>query len=135
MSYLIPRGALSFPSLMNSFLDDDWGSMSSMPNGLSIAEDDKHVYVEAAIPGVNADDVDMSFEKGILRIVAESKKEEREGKKYFRKASSSFSYQVAVPGEVDLSIEPEAEVRDGIVHITFTKAAKAQPKKISIKKK
>lgn len=135
MSYLIPRSFMSFPGLgLSSLMDDDSLSFtSSAPNGLSLAEDDKHVYVEAAVPGVDAKDIDITFEKGVLRIVAESKVEEREGKKYFRRATSSFSYQVVIPSEIDMNTEPEAEVKNGVMHISFTKSAKVQPKKIAVK--
>ncbi|MBI5150994.1 MAG: Hsp20/alpha crystallin family protein [Candidatus Pacebacteria bacterium] len=135
MSYFIPRSLMSLPGLgLSSFFDDDaFGLVGNVPNGLSLAEDDKHVYVEAAVPGVYSKDIDVLFEKGVLRIVAEGVKEEKEGKKYFRRASSSFSYQVAVPGEIDLSVEPEAEIKNGVMHITFVKSPKTQPKKISVK--
>ena len=137
MSYLVPRSLMSFPGLgLSSLMDDDsLAFTSSLPNGLSLAEDDKHVYVEAAVPGVDAKDIDITFDKGVLRIVAESNTEEREGKKYFRRATSSFSYQVAIPSEIDMNSEPEAEVKNGIMHVTFAKSAKVQPKKIAVKSK
>lgn len=128
---------MSFPGLgLSSFMDDDsLAFTSSVSNGLSLAEDDKQVYVEAAVPGVDAKNIDITFEKGVLRIVAESKTEERGGRKYFRRATSSFSYQVAIPAEIDMNAEPDAEVKNGMMHVTFTKSAKVQPKKIAVKSK
>ncbi len=128
---------MSFPGFgLSSLMDDDsLAFTSSLPNGLSLAEDDKHVYVEAAVPGVDAKNVDITFEKGVLRIVAETKTEEKEGKKYFRRATSSFSYQVAIPAEIDMNAEPEAEIKNGVMHVVFMKSAKVQPKKIAVKSK
>lgn len=116
----------------------DWEDDDMVPswnvNNLSISEDDKNVYVEAAVPGVDPNDVEMTFDKGMLWIKAESKEEENDkNKKFYRKATSSFSYRVAVPGDIDLNTEPEAAVEHGIVKITFTKSPKSQPKKITIK--
>ena len=133
MSYLVPKSFFSLPTLSSMFDEDDWGFMSNSPSGLSVSEDDKHVYVEAAVPGVDPKDVDITYEKGIIRISARTKKEEKEGKKYWKRSQSEFSYQFSVPGDVDANAEPSAEVRNGIVHLMFAKAAKAQPKKIAVK--
>lgn len=131
MSYLVPRSFFSLPSLM----DEDWdfGMMTNTPSGLSISEDDKKVYVEAAVPGVSPEHIDVTFEKGVVRIVAEAKKEEKEGRKFFRRLQTSFSYQFTVPTDVDLSVDPETKVNHGVLHMTFEKSAKAQPRKISVK--
>lgn len=130
MSYLVPRSFFSLPSLIDD--QDDWSFFSNMPSGLSVAEDEKSVYVEAAVPGVEPKDIDVTFEKGVVRIVAESKKEEKEGKKYFRRSQSSFSYQFSVPTDVDMGADPTTKIDHGVLHLTFTKSEKAQPRKIKI---
>jgi HSP20 family molecular chaperone IbpA len=80
MSYLVPKSFWSFPSLMSSVLDeDDWGFMSNMPSGLSLSEDEKNVFVEAAVPGVDPQNVDITFEKGLVKITGSSKKDARSG--------------------------------------------------------
>lgn len=134
MSYLVPRSYWSWPSLLDD-MNDDWGFMSNTPSGLSVAEDDKSVFVEAAVPGVKAEDIDITFEKGMLRILAESKKEEKEGRKYFRRSQSSFSYQMSIPNDVDVNTDPQTHYEDGVLTITFAKSAKAQPKKIAVQSK
>lgn len=130
MSYLVPRSFFSLPSMMDE--SDDWSFFSNMPSGLSVAEDDKNVFVEAAVPGVDPKDIDITFEKGVVRIVAESKKEEKEGKKYFRRSQSSFSYQFSVPSDVDMGTDPLTKIEHGVLHLTFPKSAKAQPRKIRV---
>lgn len=50
---------------------------ANLLNGLSISEDDKKVYVEASIPGVDPKDVDVIFEKGLLTIRGEKKRKKR----------------------------------------------------------
>ncbi|PWU23597.1 hypothetical protein C5B42_02430 [Candidatus Cerribacteria bacterium 'Amazon FNV 2010 28 9'] len=133
MSYLVPKSFWSMPSLSSMFDDDDWGFASNSPSGLSVSEDDKQVYVEAAVPGVDPKDVDITFEKGVVRITASTKQEEKDGRKIWKRSLSEFSYQFTIPGNVDVDEEPSAEVKNGIVHLTFTKSAKAQPKKIAVK--
>ena len=116
------------------FEDDEMMPQFTNPSGLSVSEDEKNVYVEASLPGIDPKDVEITFDKGMLWIKGESKTEEKE-KKYYRKAASSFSYRVTVPGEINLSKDPEAESNNGIMLITFAKSPQTQPKKISIKAK
>jgi HSP20 family protein len=104
-------------------------------SGLTISEDDKNVYVEAALPGLKIEDVDISFDKGLLWIKGQRKEEEKDKKRsYFRKAVSSYSYHLSVPGNIDIKSDPEAAYKDGILTVTFKKAKQDQPKKINVKK-
>lgn len=134
---LIPRKLLSFPSLsLPNFWDEDeeWLTSPSTQNGLSIYEDGSKVYVEAAVPGIDPKNVDVTFQDGYVWIRGETKEEQEDKKKkYYRRASQSFSYRVAVPGDVDMSKEPEATYKHGVMTIAFTKSAKALPKKIQVK--
>ncbi len=134
---LIPRRLLSFPNLsLPEFWDEDeeWLTSPSTQSGLSVYEDDKKVYVEAAVPGIDPKNVDVTFQDGYLWVRGETKEEEEDKKKkYYRKASRSFSYRVAVPGEIDENKEPEATYKHGIMTIAFVKSPKAQPKKIQVK--
>lgn len=114
-----------------------WDEEDLMPtiadSNLDIFETENEVVVRANIAGVPDDKVDITFEKGVLWIRAEEAKEETEGKKYYRKATRSYSYKVAVPGNIDLKTEPDAAIEHGVVKVTFRKAEEAKPKKINIK--
>lgn len=137
----LPRSVWSFPSMRFPFSlfeeneDEGWLQDFSDPSGLSVYEDDNHVYVEAALPGLKAEEIEMTFEKGVLWIKAERKEEvEDKNKKFYRKATSNFSYRVAVPGDVDENHEPEARFANGMLKVIFSKSKKIEPKKIQIKK-
>lgn len=134
---LIPRRLLSFPNLsLPDFWDEDeeWLTAPSTQSGLSVYEDENKVYIDAAVPGIDPKNVDVTFQDGYLWIHGETKEEEEsKKKKYYRKASRSFSYRVAVPGDVDNSKDPEATYKHGVMTIAFTKSPKAQPKKIQVK--
>lgn len=121
--------------LIASDLWEDLGDLMPMNgtiNGLSVSEDEKNVYVQAAVPGIDSKNIDVTFEKGVLWIKGEAKEEEK-GKKYYRKASSNFSYRVNVPGEVSWNAEPMATAKNGMMTVAFAKSPKAQPKKITVK--
>lgn len=128
------------PSLFDLDWDEDrWLNLfndtgSNLSSGLSVSEDDKHVYVEAAVPGVDPDKVEVTYDKGVLWIRGEQEqKNEDKNKKFYRRASTSFSYRMAVPGEVDMSKDPQATYKNGIMKVTFDKVPEAQPKKIAVK--
>lgn len=135
MNDLIPKRFFGFPNFsFPDILEDDWLSVPSEKSGLSVYEDDKKIYVEAALPGIDPEDVEITFQDKYLWIRGETKKEEEnKKKKYYSKATNSFSYRVAVPGDVNLKKEPEATCKNGIMIISFTKSEKVQPKKIQIK--
>ena len=63
------RGA-SLPSFWD---DEDWNLPANQPSGLTISEDEKRVYVEAALPGVDPKNVEITFDKGIVWIKGEIK--------------------------------------------------------------
>lgn len=129
---LIPRPFWNLPSLIDD--EDFWTSGLSSTSGVSISEDEKNVYVATSLPGLDQDDIDVTFSKGVVRIIGEKKeKEEDKKRKFYRRSETSFSYQIAVPGEIDYQKEPDAVYKNGVLTLTFVKSPSAQPKKISVK--
>jgi len=117
----------------NVWDEEDWG-VSPTSDNLDVYETEEEVVVRASVAGVDPEKVEITYEKGVLTVAAQEETEEKEGKKYYRKSSRSYSYRVAVPGNIDVRSEPEAKVNNGIVSITFKKAEEAKPKKIAVKK-
>jgi HSP20 family protein len=115
----------------NIWDDEDWG-ISPVSDNLDVFETANDVVVRASVAGVDPKKVEITFEKGVLTITAAEEAEEKEDKKYYKKATRSYSYRVAVPGNIDLTAEPQADVKHGILTVTFKKAEEAKPKKISI---
>lgn len=129
---LVPGSFWRFPTVRSMWDEDTDFPVTHTPSGLSISEDDKHVYVEAAIPGVAPEDVEITYDKGVLWIKGEAKQEETK-KTFYRKAMNQFSYRVMVPGDIDDDVEPEASAKNGIMTVAFAKSPKTQPKKIKVK--
>lgn len=132
MTNLVPHSYWRLPTLPSLWEDDDdWSASTNWPSGLSLSEDDKNIYVQAAVPGVEPKDIEVTVDHGVVWIKGESKNEE-DTKKFYRKAVSSFSYRVVVPGDFDTNKDPDARVKNGVMTVTFSKSPKAQPKKISV---
>jgi HSP20 family protein len=131
---LIPRSFLDWESRMpNIFKEDDWQSF--LPSsGLTVSEDDQKIYIEAAMPGIDPSKVEVTFDKGVLWIRGNAElQEEDKNKKFYRKASNSFSYRVAVPGNLDDQAEPDAVYKNGVMKVSFNKVPETQPKKLNIR--
>jgi len=109
-------------------------SLGAQPSGISMWEEENHVATEVALPGIKKEEIDVSFEHGLLTICAQ-KKEEKEDKsrKYYQKAERSFVYKLTVPGELDEHAQPEASLKNGQLQIRFKKKQKAAPRTIEIR--
>lgn len=117
------------------FFEEDFFEVDLPKSGVSVSENDNNVYVEAHLPGLQPENIEVSYENGTLLIKGAKKEEKKdEKKKYYRKASSSFFYRVNVPVQINETKEPDASYKDGILKITFAKTRTTPPKKISVKK-
>lgn len=102
--------------------------------GLNVYEENNNFIVEAALPGLKDDEIEINIHKGVLRIKGEKKEEKSDKeKKYYRKSYNSFSYSVAIPDQIDDKEEPEASYTNGVLKVIFKKAKNAESRKITIK--
>ncbi len=109
---------------------------TSAGSGLEVYEDETEVVVKANVAGVPEKDIDITFEKGMLKISAQATKEEGDEKRtHYARSSWDYNYTVAVPGMIDLNAEPKAEVADGVVTISFAKSKASLPKKVTVSRK
>ena len=106
----------------------DW----SIP--LDIVRDGDNVTVQASLPGVQPDDIDVTIEGGILTIKADSKtEEEREDGGYVvrERRSGSFHRSLRLPDHVDTeNVEPRYE--NGILTITLPVAESKKAKHLKV---
>lgn len=114
--------------------DEDMAPMTAS-NNLDLFETENEVVVRANVAGVPEENLDMTYEKGVLWIKAEKTEEKDDNKaKHYSRSSWSYSYKVAVPGMLDHTSEPEVTLKDGVVTVRFKKAEASKPKKLSVKK-
>jgi len=104
-------------------------------NNLDIYETADSVVVKANVAGIPDDKVDITFEKGMLWIRAENVEEQKEDRRHFMRSNWSYSYKIAVPGNIDLKKDPTATVNHGVITVTFAKLEEEKPRKIAISKK
>jgi HSP20 family protein len=98
---------------------------------------DDAVVVKATVPGIKAEDLDISITGEILTIKGETKSEEEvKEENYIRRERryGSFCRSLAIPVPV-VSDKAEAEFENGVLRLTLPKAEEVRPKSIAIKAK
>lgn len=94
---------------------------------IDISETDKHIIVEAEIPGIKKEDVKLTLQDNILTIKGEKRQEEeKKEKNFFRSERSygSFSRSFTLPVEVN-GDKVDAKCENGTLTI---KMEKTEPK-------
>lgn len=117
--------------MMRRWRDDADGDLAAYP--VDIHEDDKHLYVEAELPGFKKDEIEVTLEQGVLSIRAQRTTEEKKGEQHlaerrFHRVARSFT----LPRSVDQG-EVDAELRDGVLTLTLAKRQEAQSQRIEVK--
>ncbi len=117
--------------------DEDWDLPEDMGRGLNVYETKDEVVVEAAVPGVPADKIEVEVEGDLITIYGEVEEEEKEEKKktYYRKMEKrSFDYATTAPRPVK-GDNARAEIKDGMVTVTIPKAEEAKKKSVRVEVK
>ena len=133
-----------FDQLFDEFLTRRWPRffewnfprMSVLEKSLpkvNIIDHDNTLEVQAALPGVNKEDLDVSISNQSLTIRTCIKKQQEETDKYFRREISREEYHrtLTLPSEVNVP-NAEATFKDGILKIVLPKSEKAKATKIDI---
>lgn len=101
---------------------------------IDIYEKDGKLTLKAAIPGVNAEDLDVSVQDHILTIRGETKQDEvTENDRVYRREYNygSFTRSVRLPENVDLE-KVEAKFDKGFVYVTIPIVEEPKPKALKV---
>jgi HSP20 family protein len=100
---------------------------------LNTWEDDASAYVEAELPGVAMDQVEVSVTGNELTIRGERKADEPPGAQWHRKErpAGMFARTTELPWEIDAA-RVEARSQDGVLTVKLPKAESAKPRKVKV---
>lgn len=106
------------------------------PSGMAVDmyETEDSVVVKTAIPGVSADEIEVSVTGDTLTIKAETKEDvEIKRESYLRRERrfGSCCRSVTLPGGLEAD-KAEADYTDGILTLTIPKAEEVKPKSIKV---
>lgn len=100
---------------------------------VDIEETDDAFLVEAELPGVKRQDVDVELLDNRLHIRGETKERERVGVLRRRtRRTGEFDYMVMLPGQVE-GDRVQARLEDGVLHIHVPKVASTQRRRIEVR--
>jgi HSP20 family protein len=111
------------------------GESGELTFPVDVSENDSDVVVKAVLPGVKADDVEITVNEGILTIRGESRTEETTEKDNYHRREiryGAFSRSVGLPSRVNQD-QADAEFADGVLTVRLPKAEDARPKTIKVK--
>ena len=128
---------------MRRQMDEMFGALERRPYRLpgagvfpliNLSEDKDNYYVRAELPGLKADDINISVASNNLSMSGKRKiSSEGENVRYHRREreAGTFNRIITLPGEVDAD-RVEAKHINGILTVVIPKAEAAKPKQITV---
>jgi len=100
---------------------------------LNTWEDGDNAWVEAELPGLGLDDIEVLVNGGEVTINGERKLGEPQGATWHRRERSHgrFSRTLTLPWDVDAD-KVQATLRDGVLTVQLPKAETAKPRKVKV---
>ena len=101
---------------------------------LNVYEEGDQLTVEAQLPGLKPEDLDINVEQGVLTISGQTThEEERKERQYLvrEQRSGRFSRSLRLPATYDADA-CTASFEHGVLKLTFPKSETAKPRRISI---
>jgi HSP20 family protein len=110
------------------------GSATTWAPAVDISERKDAYLVSAELPGVGVDDLEITFEGGLLTIQGERNIAPDSSEQKMHRVErhyGAFRRSITLPTHV-MSDAIEASAQDGVVQILVPKAAEVQPKRIAV---
>jgi HSP20 family protein len=103
---------------------------------INLSEDENNYYLEALVPGVDPESLDLNLMRGTLSLTGERQEDRKNGHTWHRRerGGGKFMRTIELPDSIDSS-KVDAEYRNGILLITIGKPQSEIPKKISVQAK
>ena len=123
----------NFDSMFPEFVRDEEECMNKFAMPVELHEHDADYCVNAELPGVKKEDLDIDIDKNYITINAKKEEEKEESDKHYKKSEfhyGEFSRTVYFPNEIDTD-KTTAKLEHGILKI---KAPKMQAEKDKTKK-
>jgi HSP20 family protein len=122
--------------LFDRFFDDAVFGFNPRVEGtalpVSLWQDEDHVFVEADLPGVTEQDVEVTVHKGVLHIRGERKAEQGRRYLYNGRSWGRFERAITLPDEVSTG-DVQAELSHGVLRLTLPKSPETKPRKITLR--
>jgi HSP20 family protein len=118
----------------NANPDHEW-QPATWGLALDVVENKDEFIVKASVPGINPDDLDISYADDTLTIKGEIKSDDevKENEYHLRERRyGSFSRSISLPTKIK-GDAIEASYQNGVISLRLPKAEEVKPKRIAIK--
>jgi HSP20 family protein len=131
---------LSLREAMNQLLEESFVAPSQTRGGrgfnlaMDLSETEDGYIVEAAVPGVKPEDIEITVENNVLTIKGETRQEKSEKQQHFHRVERSFgSFQrtIGLPTTVKADAI-NASLENGVLRLEIPKAEEVKPRKITV---
>ena len=128
----------SFDSLFPEFVyNEDYTDSDKLSMPVELHEHEKDYIVQAELPGVNKEDLDIDIDKNYITINAKKEEEHEEKDDHYKKSEfryGEFSRTVYFPEEINVE-KTDAKLEHGVLKIEAPKKVIAgeNKKKLAIK--
>jgi HSP20 family protein len=136
------REMMTLREAMDRLFDDAFthpismSGVSAMP-AIDLYQTNDEVVVKAALPGLKADDVQISVTEDVLTLRGEFKQDNVQSESTYHireKRIGSFERSIMLPTDVQTD-KAKADFENGILTVSLPKADEVKPKTITIKSK
>ena len=134
------REMVAFRNLMDRMIEGSV-SPSGMWNGdewnlpLDVSETPDDYVVKASLPGINPDDLEITFENNVLSIKGEIRDEQETEQQHYHlreRRTGTYFRSLTLPSSVKADAI-DARYEAGVLTLHLPKAEEAKPKRIAIK--
>ncbi len=133
LQHLLPTAVADVDTFVDQLLGPTSARRSSWRATAAIWEGENQFFVEIDAPGVQTDDIEVTFEKNQLSLTLERNAPEHDGKLWHsERGYGKVNRTLTLPETVD----PEtidAALSDGVLRVTIDKRPELQPKRIDVK--
>jgi len=131
---------LTLREAMSQLLEDSVVSPSKLSHGpgfapaLDLSETEDAFVVEAALPGLKPEDVQVTFENNVLTIKGEVRQEAEDKKRNYHRVErryGAFQRSIGLPSTVRADAI-QASLTNGVLRLDIPKAEEVKPRRISV---
>jgi HSP20 family protein len=119
----------------NANPDNSWPQTTTWGLAVDVVENKDDYIVKASVPGINPDDLDVSYADDTLTIKGEIKSDNelKENQYHLRERRyGSFSRSISLPAKIK-GDAIEASYQNGVLSLRLPKSEEEKPKRIAIK--
>lgn len=131
-----------FTSEIDRLFDQDWAGLGpaapyvgEWAPAVDVREEDNQYVIQADVPGMKPEDLEVTLDNGVLTIRGE-RTEERdnstEGVRHVERAYGSFVRRFSLPEAIN-DEDVDARVDQGVLTLTIKKKQEGRPRKIEVR--